>query len=418
MRDYTDQQILFIKTHKEKGATWEEILELYNKFFGETKTIDGLRKGFVRYADEVDDTNVVVKNLKAAHQARKAKAEAEKEKRLLLDELAIYEQFTQDIIAINKSCPIKLHPLKFGTKSKKSPKITRTVIGHISDTHIGVVINKEEMGGINEFNPLIASRRFAAFFKQLAEFKTHRRAETELLLVLNGDIFAGIIHNQEWGVLPMASQHALSLRILSQGISYCRQHYRKVKIVCTSGNHGRFMHKGNQGRQMQQKWDGFDMMLYSSLEEIFKSDPNVTFEIPKTPFALIEVQGHKFLCTHGDTFLNVGNVSRSINVENISKQINNMIIGLGHIDAVLVGHVHKNTVQTLDNGTELLINNTLSGLDPFAMSLGITSNNPSQQIIEVTSEHAVGDVRVVKLKKADKDKSLDSIIEPLNIKID
>jgi hypothetical protein len=169
---------------------------------------------------------------------------------------------------------------------------------------------------------------------------------------------------------------------------------------------------------MSQKWDGFDTVLYESLQEVFRSNENIEFHIPRTPYALIDIQGHKALATHGDTFLNVGNVSRSINVDDLKNQINNMIIGLGQIDMVLVGHVHKNTIQTLDNGTELLINNTLSGLDGFAQGLGIVSNNPSQQIFEVTSEHVVGDIRTVKLKKADTDKSLDKIIQPIVIKLD
>jgi hypothetical protein len=416
MRNYTDKQVLFIKTHKDKGNNWSQIVQLFNSYFGEKNTVEGIRKAYARYAHEIEGSSSIVKNITDKHKFAKAKATAEKENKLLIEELISFEEFRQEIKQFNKQVPIKLHkPLK---ASKKNKKTKRTVVAHVSDTHIGVVINKEEMGNLNEFNPTIASRRFAEYFKQVAEYKTHRREETELVLLFNGDITAGIIHNQEWGVLPMATQHGLGLRILSQGVSYLRQHYSKVTVVCTPGNHGRFMHKENKGRQMSQKWDGFDTILYESLAEVFKADPNIEFIIPRTPYALIDIQGHKALITHGDTFLNVGNVSRVINVDNIKNQINNMIIGLGHIDMVFVGHVHKNTIQTLDNGTELLINNTLSGLDGFAQGLGIVSNNPSQQIVEVTQDYPIGDIRTVRLKGADKDVSLDKIIQPVTIKID
>jgi predicted phosphodiesterase len=409
--------MLFIKTHKEKGNTWDQTTQLFNSYFKEKVSAEALRKAFARYGYEIsDEATTIIDNIKAKHRASKAKAQAQKENKYLIEEIIGFEDFKAEIKDFNKQVPIKLHkPLK-ATKNKKKTK--RTVVAHVSDTHIGVVINREEMGNLNEFNPTVASRRFAAYFQQVAEYKKHHREDTDLVLLFNGDITAGVIHNQEWGVLPMSSQHGLALRILSQGISYLAQHYSKIRVVCTAGNHGRFMHKENKGRQMSQKWDGFDTVLYESLQEVFRSNENIEFHIPRTPYALIDIQGHKALATHGDTFLNVGNVSRSINVDDLKNQINNMIIGLGQIDMVLVGHVHKNTIQTLDNGTELLINNTLSGLDGFAQGLGIVSNNPSQQIFEVTSEHVVGDIRTVKLKKADTDKSLDKIIQPIVIKLD
>lgn len=417
LRNYSDKQVLFIKTHREKGNSWEQTVQLFNSYFGEKTTAEAIRKAFARYGSEVGDgTSCIIDNIKAKHKANKEKATAQKENKILIEELISFDDFKEEIKAFNKQVPIKLHKAAKFKKSKTKTK--RTVVAHVSDTHIGVVINKEEMGELNEFNPTIASRRFAAYFQQVAEYKIEHRDETDLVLVFNGDITAGIIHNQEWGVLPMASQHGLALRILSQGISYLSQYYPKIRVVCTAGNHGKFMHKENKGRQMSQKWDGFDTVLYESLQEVFRSNKNISFHIPKTPYALLDIQGHKALFTHGDTFLNVGNVSRVINVDNIKNQINNMIIGLGHIDMVFVGHVHKNTIQTLDNGTELLINNTLSGLDGFAQGLGIVSNNPSQQIVEVTPKYAVGDVRTVRLKNADGDKSLDKIIQPIVIKLD
>lgn len=417
MRNYTDKEVLFIKTHKNKDSSWEQITQLFNSYFGGESTAEALRKAYARYGHEVGDgTTCLIDNIKAKHRATKAKAQAQKENKLLIEDLISFDEFKDEIKAFNKQVPIKLHkPIK---AAKKKGKTKRTVIAHVSDTHIGVVINREEMGNLNEFNPTIASRRFAAYFQQVAEYKMQHRSETDLVLILNGDISAGVIHNQEWGVLPMAAQHGLALRILSQGISYLAQHYSSIRVVCTPGNHGRFMHKENKGRQMSQKWDGFDTILYESLQEVFRFNKNIEFIIPRTPYALIDIQGHKALMTHGDTFLNVGNVSRVINVDSLKNQINNMIIGLGQIDMVFVGHVHKNTIQTLDNGTELLINNTLSGLDGFAQGLGIVSNNPSQQIVEVTEDYAVGDIRTVRLKKADKDKSLDKIIQPIVIKLD
>jgi hypothetical protein len=62
----------------------------------------------------------------------------------------------------------------------------------------------------------------------------------------------------------------------------------------------------------------------------------------------------------------------------------------------------------------LLINGTLSGLDPYAHSLGIYSKNATQQIFEVVPGHPVGDIRMIRLKNADNLKELDKIIKPFS----
>jgi hypothetical protein len=59
----------------------------------------------------------------------------------------------------------------------------------------------------------------------------------------------------------------------------------------------------------------------------------------------------------------------------------------------------------------LIINGCLSGLDPYANSIGIFDSNPTQQIFEVTPKHAVGDIRLIQVKSADTNEALDKIIQ-------
>ena len=42
----------------------------------------------------------------------------------------------------------------------------------------------------------------------------------------------------------------------------------------------------------------------------------------------------------------------------------------------------------------------------------VVKNTPSQQVFEITDDHAVGDMRFVRLAEADKDPSLEKIIQP------
>lgn len=405
---YTPEQLKFILNFE---GTHKERTKAFNATFGTDKSINALRKTRESYMTVNIDEKTLVDNEKAKLRATATNSSLSSINKALVKDMVNSEDFLEELKAILKETKITLHK-PTTVKSKKKPG-KRTLVGHISDTHIGVCIRKNEMGEVNEFNETIAARRFSYLFQQIGDYKPQYRNDTDLVLVINGDILAGVIHDQEWGVLPMASQMAQGMSILSQGISYVAQKFKSVRVVCTTGNHSRFMHKSNQGRQTSMKWDSFSTVLYVALKNIFQNYKNVQIEIPETPYAKFKIYNHDFFATHGDTVFNIGNVSKTINMKNWKDQINDIISGIGNINVALLGHAHKITWQTLDNGVEILVNGTLSGTDQFAQSIGIMHNHPAQQIFEVTPEHSVGDVRFVRLKNADQNKELDKIIKPL-----
>lgn len=314
-----------------------------------------------------------------------------------------------------KEAKLKLHKA-YKPKSKSKVK-TRTIVAHVSDTHFGANIDASEMHDINEFNWEIAARRMALFAEQIVQYKPQHRKDTELVIAINGDIIAGMIHNQEWFSDLLTKQAAGTIKILTQFISYCAQYFDKVRVVMTTGNHGRAMHKSNKSRSTTHKWDSYETIIYLGVKSTLEAKhKNVTCEIPETPYAIVDIQGHKFFQTHGDTVINVGNPGRSINMKNINTQINTLNASqLANVKfaGILVGHVHVPTVQITDNGTVLLINGTLSGADPFVQSIGIFGNEPTQMMFEVTPEHAVGDIRFIRVSGADSNAELEKIIEPL-----
>lgn len=318
--------------------------------------------------------------------------------------------------------PLVIHkPVKTAKAAKASPtKKTseRTVVACISDTHFGANVSKEEMHGLNEFNWTIAARRLACFVEQVGSYKWDHRHETDLVLQLNGDIIAGVIHNQEWFVDLLATQFSGTVHLLVQAVTYLSTRYKTVKVVCTSGNHGRNVGKADKGRATTHKWDSYETMIYLSLKEILsRATKNVEVVVPEAPYIVYKVQGHNLVQTHGDTVINVGNPGKSLAMDSIANQINKMtssdLIPAGEkVDVVCVGHVHVPTVQMLDNGCMAVINGCLSGTDPFAQSIGIFGNNPTQLMFESTPDHAVGDVRMIHVKCADKEARFDQIVKP------
>lgn len=325
----------------------------------------------------------------------------------------------EGIMEILEAQPINMYKAN-PTKSKKKANINRSLVAHISDTHFGSNIDSKEMHGLNEFNWTIASRRLALLVTQIENYKPEYRKNTELVLQINGDIIAGQIHNQEWFVDLLTTQFAGTLNILSQAISHLATKFPKVRVICTPGNHGRNVGKADRGRATVQKWDSYENMIYIALNnELSKEHKNVEFTIPESPFALYKVQGHYVFQTHGDTIINVGNPGNSLNMKSINEQINNingsqLLKKEEKVAVVSVGHVHVPTIQRLDNGCMLVVNGCLSGADPFAQSIGIFSNNPTQVIFEATEKHPVGDIRMINLNSADKNAEYDKLIKPFS----
>lgn len=326
------------------------------------------------------------------------------------------KEFAESFQKVVSSIDFSLHkPLKNLKVLKKAG--ARTIVAHLSDTHYGCNIDPKEMGELNKYDWTIAARRSALFAEQIMNYKPQYRSETDLVLVINGDIIAGMIHNQEFFVDLLTTQFAGTLNILTQMISYLATGFKSVEVIFQPGNHGRSMHKSSTERGTTHKWDSYETQIYIGVREVCQAKlPNVKVTIPISPFAIFEAQGHSFFVTHSDTVINVGNVGSALNMKSINNQINKLnaskLGGTKTFAGVLLGHVHTPTLQLMESGCMLIVNGCLSGLDPYALSIGIFDSNPTQQIFEVTPKHAVGDVRFIQVKSADTNEALDKIIKP------
>jgi len=311
------------------------------------------------------------------------------------------------------------HKFKFHKKvaivKKKKAKHPRVLVVHWSDSHFGANIKRSEVQ-VNEYNWTIASRRLALFVEQVCQYKQQYRKDTELIFCLNGDIIAGVIHDQEWFSDLLVHQYVGSIHILGQALTYLAQNFKKVTVYCSPGNHGRAMHKSGKDRATTNKYDSYETFIYVALKMILQPYVNIEVVVPKTPYAIIKTMGHNFFMSHGDTVINVGNPGNSLNMRSINNQINKLnaseLGGKVAFDVLLVGHVHTPTAQLTESGCMLLVNGCSSGLDPFAQSIGIFSSNPTQLIFESTPQHPVGDMRFIQLKSGDNRKELDKIVEP------
>lgn len=323
------------------------------------------------------------------------------------------ENFEKSILeAIEKT----LKPTKFTpyTRPKKA-KIKRAVTLVLSDLHIGSDIDKKETGAL-DFGKIEESRRLARITKEAMEYKEQYREETELNLLLLGDIVQNSLHDPRDGA-PLAEQIARGIHLLSQSIYHLARSYPKVTVYCNTGNHGRNTAR-HHGRATNQKWDSMETILYYALKKVFQKVENVTFNIPMTPYLTYDVFGKKIFASHGDTVFNPGYPGKSINVGNLEEQTNRINASLKdshEYSAFIVGHVHTASITHLGNNSVMLTNGAMVPSDAYAVSIGLLENNCGQWIFESVENFPVGDCRFLRVtEKDDKNKELDKIIEPFD----
>jgi hypothetical protein len=232
----------------------------------------------------------------------------------------------------------------------------------------------------------------------------------------------GVIHADDYNADLLAIQMMGAARYIIQFIDYQLNFYEKVFCPTTTDNHARvFTPVKGKERARAQKYDSFNTVMFEIVQQAFRGNPNVEFLIPKTPYTKYLVFGRPFWSTHGDTVIETGNPSKTLDIGKIVGKIdaiNSVLPEKERMQALLLGHTHTGIHIGLDSAVDLFINPSMSGIDPYAQSLGIIRpSRPGQWLMESTREHRIGDMRLVWLANADNDGTYEEIIEPFDYEL-
>lgn len=340
---------------------------------------------------------------------------ADLEKRVANKELSQKQQLDllKKIIA-----PVKVPKGAKIAKNKKA--IERDVVVMLTDTHYGLVVDPEEIGGLNAYNWEIACRRTAFMAKQAAEYKIEKRGEVgKLHVILNGDHLHGLIHGTQDRIQELLGQQQNgAMHILTHFIGYVSQFYKEVIVHCNVGNHDEAHHRREGGRITSHAMkDSYLTPVYFGLSLAFRNVTNVKFNMSKGLFVDLELPGGRAVAVHGHILFSkqLGSTGSSINVKSLSDAINRwnqgeVSLGRKPVKLVIMGHTHCHAEFTTFDGIRVLVSPAMSGLDNYAYSLGINYNQAAQPIFESTKNYIYGDSRLINVISADQDKSLDEII--------
>lgn len=236
----------------------------------------------------------------------------------------------------------------------------------IGDVHFGELVSGASTGGVAEYSPDIARRRFDYTVDEAIRLGKEHRVQA-MWVIGGGDMISGNIHddlNRNNEMMTVA-QTLECAEMMYGGLEKLCASFPEVHFVGVSGNHARtekipfYNHK---------QTENLDYMLYKILELKGKNQPNLSFHTPESFWTIIEVEQRKFMVMHGDTIKQQN--SMSLPWYGMWKEFmkwGTMKDTVGDFDDMMLHHFHQPTRIGMGNNS-LFVNGALKGKDDFSLA--------------------------------------------------
>lgn len=312
----------------------------------------------------------------------------------------------QAFIDISETFPA-IKPQPYASK-RKAENFDRVLTVHLSDLHFGTDLKPDEH--LLAYSNREEARRLAHILKNALDYKRDKRDQTTLQILLNGDLFAGLLGHDDRAVAELSVQMIRCVHLLVQFVAHCCGHFRRVVVRVQGGNHGRNLMR-HKGRADNAKWDNFELITAVMMQGPLREHKNLVWDIPKRPISFFKVFSHQFGMTHGDTILGKKPGTPALEAALSAMKASSFYRLAGKLDVMFFGHWHKGMLELIGD-THVLTNPPLLPPDGFSESSGYL-NACGQWLVESTPAYAVGDTRLVRVsEEQDKDRSLDALISP------
>lgn len=235
-----------------------------------------------------------------------------------------------------------------------------------SDWHYGEVVKKAEVGGLNEFNSVIADQRVEELVNRSIGLIKHHMPNgvPGVVIMLGGDMITGEIHQELQDTNDEYVQQTIRRLkgTLVKALTRLADEFGNVFVPCVVGNHGRMTLKPRMKGVVH---TSFEWNVYTDLEDRLREDDRIKFFIPEETDVLFAVHGHRFLLTHGDRMGVKGGdgiIGALGPIKRGEFKVRNSEAQIGRdFDTIVMGHWHQ-YISTRG----LIVNNCLKGYDEFA----------------------------------------------------
>jgi hypothetical protein len=269
--------------------------------------------------------------------------------------------------------------------------IHETLVVHLSDGHHDQVIHKHETNGLEEYNFNVSCRRAETYVNTILKWtlSTLNNFRFKRVVVLAyGDHTSGEIHgaverstfrNQFRNTLAIGQLHGLMLRDLAAA-------FDNVDVVYVPGNHGRRTHK----KEYNGPWNNWDYMVGETARLYCQDIENLSFNIPESFSANVDIEGIGFHISHGDDVAGAGGTPwYGLQRRQGRLMALNYAASNGpRIRYVVCGHYHK-PAEVADMDGSLIVNGPWPATDAYAFNKFSGFTEPTQLIHGVTPERGI-----------------------------
>lgn len=312
---------------------------------------------------------------KPDHLSEARKSKKEREERLrnasslkqALAKVELLEAHIESIKALQKShTDVEIFPR---LKSNKSEAVAFAIA---TDWHLGSIVDKAMVNGLNEYNVAIAKRRIETFFERVVRLTNKERQDvsiSELVLFLGGDLVDGALHMdviQSNEIAQPIEQAVLCQDLIEAGLNFLLNHgqFKKITVVCCDGNHGRVSQKmhwtSRQGNSLE--W-----YMYYNIATRF---PQLQWQMVHGIHEYVKVYDKMVRFHHGDT-IGFGGINGPYTY--LNRKIGEWDKAI-KADFSVQGHLHS----YIPGSRRWLINGSLIGYSSYAQALGGEAQPPIQ----------------------------------------
>lgn len=237
-------------------------------------------------------------------------ASLKKHQKTLMERLAAAEDHRASILGLGLG-PVEPLARPRGKISKHSGR--QAAILHLSDLHVGEVVNRDEVMGVNEYDRKIAAKRIGRLFNTASILTTSAwpgsdAAPSKICVLLGGDLISGHgLHPEhaETDAGTAYEQCKWAAEYIAAGVLRLhldiKAHFGKtvpVEIISVVGNHGRMTF--GKPRTKLVSIQSYDTLVSDFVEAALKGYESITHYRPRGFDAYFDVVGWPALLTHGD----------------------------------------------------------------------------------------------------------------------
>lgn len=263
----------------------------------------------------------------------------------------------------------------------------------IGDVHFGELVSSRSTGGVAEYSPDIARRRFDHTIDESIRLgKQHKIGA--IWMIGGGDMISGNIHDDlsRNNEMMTVGQTLDCADMVYSGLEKLCQAFPTVNFSGYSGNHARteripyFNHK---------QTESMDYMLYKILEHKGARQPNLKFHTPDSFYSVLDVEGRKMLVMHGDTIKQQN--SMGLPYYGFFKEYwkwGNMREEVGDFQDMMLHHFHTPTRLNMGNNN-LFVNGALKGKDDYSLAGSRLPAPASQRFLTVSGGQIAADYNIM-----------------------